>query len=466
MSRLVKYLILIALTVFTQNAGAQDPCCEKSAGVLPVPMPAEQTAYDYGGWIAGDFASALMEPMGDCPRPVDIMSYQGSQDLDRMVDAIGKACGAAPDPQTKQIRAQMHGLEVDYLFMGTLTANAQPDSDGNLEGNFSLTMQLIDNCPSRQTVVQDGSTSWNGTIADGGGEIKTMGETFMPLDDIIYDYERTPVSCDIQPEKERIKPGETMMITLNNIVDGKGGTPQPWQPLLVKAEKGEILNGRENGDYHVFEVGSGSVEVEYRGPEECPDGKKDKITVENSCTTCPDRFVNFIPEEEIGSKEIEINCDMQIEYNHNLVNQSEGFRQEALVTGSVPFHITESGTSLEGQGTLTVTVTTHVDTGDGGYCDWSGSGTISVTVSGELVPKDDDVPDLNITLNETWYENTVLSGECVDPEDKKTPVELPLVPWSNTVELTFPMTDGHTIEGTYEGEAASGTYSYTLHTNE
>lgn len=453
MLRFVKYSILILLMFLTHNAVAQETCCWRFAGTLPVPMPPGQED-DYGGMIASAFTSAFMDPsLNDCPLMVDFMSYEGSKELDRMVDAIGKACGAQPDPEVKKLRARMHGFMVDYLFMGTLTAYNAQSIDGNLYGQFTLQMKLLDNCPSRGDVVKQGQTSWDGWISDDLGEIKALGETFMPLDDLIYDYERTPEDCEIAPEKDPVKLGETITINLQNIVDGKGRTPQPWQRLLVKVEKGEILNGVDQGEYHVFEAGSGSVEVEYKAPEECPQEKTDTITVENSCINCPETIMNFLPEREIASKEIEINCGGggggeiggEIEYNHHFVIVYDLFYQEQQTMGRVPFYVEDS--TIEGEGTVTRTITGHH-----GECSHSGIGPVEVRLSGE------GESELNITFDEIWY--MTLTFVCPDETWTET-----LPPVTTTFDLTFPLEDGHKIEQPYIGPGGTGTYSWTLHLN-
>ncbi len=472
MPRFMKYLVSILLLFLAPIAVAQESCCPVTVGMLPVPMPPGQTAYDYSGMISGAFLSPLTASNHyDCPRPVDIMSYRGSKDLDRMVDAIGKACGAQPDPEAKQIRAKMHGFDVDYLFIGTLTAANTVIIDGYLYGQFTLYVQLIDNCPGRSgTVLKEGQTSWDGSntqIAGEGGiicraalpAIEALGRSFMPLDDIIYDYERVPESCDIQPEKEKVKIGEEITINLQNIVDGRGRPSQPWQQLLVKVEKGEILNGIENGDYRRFPVGgAGTVAVKYKAPDECPDEEKDTIIVENSCNSCAATVVNFPPNREIARKEIKINCGAELEIIRYQVCTMPGILHNELWTsGRISFFI--EGNTIEKGEPVELQIT---GSGYAGECIRSDSGWVEATItSGELLTNENGEPELTITIEEMAYKSSLTTAfNC---PDGSYAVNNPVIDVPGTYTLVMLYKDGYTDEITWAQGYCTGTNIYTLY---
>ncbi len=386
-----------------------------------------------------------------------------------MVDGIGKACGAQPDPKAKQLRAKMHGFDVDYLFIGTLTAANTVIIDGDLYGQFTLYVQLIDNCPDRSgTVLKEGQTSWDGSntqIAGEGGiicsaslpAIEKLGRSFMPLDDIIYDYERTPEHCDIQPEKEPVKIGEKITINLQNIVDGRGRPSQPWQQLLVKVEKGEILNGIENDDYRRFPVGeAGTVAVEYKAPDECPQEKTDTITVENSCNCCDAAIVNFPPDREIAHKEIKINCGAELEVTFHQVCNGFDFFEDRWITGRIPFFIEGNIIEMDEPAELQITLS-----GYSGECSRSRTGSEMATIKGELVPQEDREPELHFTLSITISEGT--QTEVITcPEDSLT-----FDPVNGTLTLdsqfVFPYKDGYTDEVPFAWGPCTGTNVYILH---
>ena len=163
--------------------------------------------------------------------------------------------------------------------------------------------------------------------------------------------------------------------------------------------------------------------------------------------------MNFLPEREIASKEIEINCGGEIEYNHHYVYVDEHVYHENQIMGRVPFYVED--TTIEGEGTVTWTITGH-----GGECSHSGIGSVEVTLSGELVTNGLGESELNITFDEIWY--MTLTFVC--PDDVTYTQTLP--PMTTTFDLTFPLEDGHKIEQPYIGPGGTGTYSWTLHLND
>jgi hypothetical protein len=106
-------------------------------------------------------------------------------------------------------------------------------------------------------------------------------------------------------EKDPILAGEQMTITVKNIKDADSKPSQPWQRILVKAEKGKILNGKPKAEYRVFEVGSGTIEISYQAPAACKHDVE-KITIMNSCVIDPKK--NPSPEKEIATKKFAIFC--------------------------------------------------------------------------------------------------------------------------------------------------------------
>ena len=145
-----------------------------------------------------------------------------------------------------------------------------------------------------------------------------------------------------------------------------------------------------------------------------------------------------------------------ISYNHNLVVTYGLFQLEMRITGSVPFSNSSMGLvdtdhMYQGTGTCTVSISGVAD-----ECVISGSGTNSVTFSGnEYCNK------ILFNFNEQWYQTGSFTFTC--PDGTQT-ITLP----SETIthKLTFPTEDGHTIERPSSGMGVSGTYSWTLHIDE
>ncbi len=461
--KIVRYLIFAGLVITimaSYSLAAQQSCCFRTAGTLPVPMPPGQEV-DESSMIVDKFDKGLSgSGLIDCPLPVDIMSSAGLEVLNNFI----KACGAQADPKLKQVRAKLHGFAIDdYAFKGTLTAaNVQKIGD-ELYGDFTLNMKLLDKC--RGQVIEERQTSWYGWIHNGSDEITALGQTFMPLDDLIHDYEGIPESVDIVPEKDEVGLEETITINLQNITDSKGRAPKPWQRLLVKAEEGQILNGVEQGGgIHVFEAGNGSVVVQYKAPEACPAEKKDTITVENSCSLCPLPAMNFIPEQEIASKEITLACGGAIEYDHYILDDQDDHIEETWITGQVPFKIEGNMVVSQGKGTIYFwTSGTFYENSNSPGCIHSYSWTNEETVSGEVVVNNNGDPELDLTVVGYPQGGTDIMT-CPDPsdgwEDTYPPSPAPYISgW------VLPLEDGFVLEWTYSPDDGItwGYYKVILH---
>ena len=227
--------------------------------------------------------------------------------------------------------------------------------------------------------------------------------------------------------------------------------------ILVKAEKGEIINGLENGWLKRFQVGGGSVTIEYRAPDECPEEKTDTITVENSCERCAPRYVNFTPEQELATREIDITCQMALEYNHQVTFSYKTYEVERQVSGSVSFDLEDN--QVEAQGIVSVSGSGTVE-----QCTIEGSGSNQVHITGQLVPREGDLPELQLSLEETWYSPYQETMTCPVPGDPGQEITTPLQvnPQEQSFDLTMPLENGQTETQPFTGQGGSGTYQWTL----
>jgi|GEM_PF-1922517 len=198
--------------------------------------------------------------------------------------------------------------KLDYKFSGRYTITG----DGSSPRGYTviLNVDLIDLAHGAK--VKSAKSTWTCVPKETGycskvrmQESIKLSKTFMPLDKLIYDYERIPETVKIELEKDSILAGEKMKITLKNIVDANSKPSQPWQRILVKAEKGKILNGESLEDFKVFRVGNGIVEIEYQAPDICKNDVETLIIM-NSCHIKPD--LPAMPEREIARKKFNIFC--------------------------------------------------------------------------------------------------------------------------------------------------------------
>jgi hypothetical protein len=116
-----------------------------------------------------------------------------------------------------------------------------------------------------------------------------------------------------------------MTIDITDFVDSRMTAPQPWQRILVRAEKGKILNGYEKTGWHIFEAGSGSVTVQYKSPQTCED-EQEEIQVKTDSPTgktkvtyvsVPFFDVEFLIDEHVEYKGKKEGTDRQLVPNNS-----------------------------------------------------------------------------------------------------------------------------------------------------
>jgi hypothetical protein len=285
-------LCVLLITPFPFNADAQPTCCARAVALTTI----GESLLDW------TFESVLHRDSksSDCHN-YDVMFFEGQEKLRRIDDAIGSLHGAEPDPEAQRIFSEMLGL--DYVFRGELVVTEEGDSYHN-----SLKMRFVDQ--QRGQVVKEGRASWTGFKGSGGSEaVAALAASFLPLDELMYDHERIPETATVQAQRDPIESDDRMTIHVREILDGKGRNSQPWQQVLVKTEKGKILNGTPQGEgYRRFKVGDGSIDLVYEAPDECR-RQTETISIYNSCTNDFRTDVNFVPEREIATGSFEIHCE-------------------------------------------------------------------------------------------------------------------------------------------------------------
>jgi hypothetical protein len=277
--------------LFAFSVDAQQTCCPREVAITDVGE----------GTLDWTIESVLHQDAknSDC-HEYDFMSISAVKSIQELDDEIGKLYGADPDPEAQKALAEL--LWFDYLLQGDLVTTEAP------EGPDTSTLQLRFFDPHRGEVVKEGRTSWSGTAGFGQDAVGALVVTFLPLDELMYDYERIPEKATVRPARDPIEAGERMTIHVRNVVDSKNRPSQPWQWILARAEKGKILNGEPQGEgFRRFEVGDGSIELSYRAPDICKN-QTETIMIYNSCNNDPRMNVNFIPEREIITGSFEIHC--------------------------------------------------------------------------------------------------------------------------------------------------------------
>ncbi len=153
-----------------------------------------------------------------------------------------------------------------------------------------------------------------------------------------------------------------------------------------------------------------------------------------------------------------------LQYSHNLSYNQGSIQQEIITTGEVVFYAPMYGVgelgeplTMEGSGTIDVTITGQI-TSDDETCPLSGSGTTNVSISGELQADEMGNPWIVLQVDEQWYTSGELTVSCPDDDPQTGPI--PGLP-NQTVELRFPYEDGAQITKSNVG-GLEGEYIWTL----
>jgi len=167
-----------------------------------------------------------------------------------------------------------------------------------------------------------------------------------PLHEIAWDYERMPVTIEMEPEKECVEYDEEVRINMKSSRDQKGRDTQPFyrsgcdNRFVFTTEHGKILLSDENkiGDKE-WATSADYNYYMYRAPsaDECGDCKEDTITVYNSCDVLDQDVYPYSQtqkNEKIYEIKIDIGCDWKgmIESGFKLGSSGD----ESLITAIMP----------------------------------------------------------------------------------------------------------------------------------
>jgi hypothetical protein len=125
-------------------------------------------------------------------------------------------------------------------------------------------------------------------------------------------------------------------------LDHKQRPTHRWQRVLVKVEKGTILNAEERwGAFYVFRAGDGArAELQYRAPDDCS-ATTDTLTVFNTCMKR--EGITGDEKYQIATKTFEIACDqweLELAYHEEISHDSKEVKIEGDTTITWEDHIT------------------------------------------------------------------------------------------------------------------------------
>jgi hypothetical protein len=137
---------------------------------------------------------------------------------------------------------------------------------------------------------------------------------YRPLEQtLLWGFEATPRTCQVELEKEQVNPGEEITVELTGFEDANGEPSREFNRILVSAREGEIVGGRAldvDPALKAFRVGDGAITFTYKAPDLC-DVDEDTIFVYNSCDILPEDLHPLSEtdlEDKIAEKPLEIVC--------------------------------------------------------------------------------------------------------------------------------------------------------------
>jgi hypothetical protein len=394
--KLLKSILLLIFLINSLLLGAQEEyCCGRNMAFPDLEMPKEQER-NISGFIRGRWLSLIIKSgareLGKCPHPIEIISWEGSLELDSMLEKML----AATQSTTPQFQTYEESLQyLEYIWKGKLELlrgdeiipgtweeayidnNTEPGTmyyePGYVKGRWRFTMQLYN--PQWDELVKEATTpEWDGDaeqydldvieanrekgLPDGPFD-DLYNQHFKNLKEIIWEYEKVPVKADVVPVKKSLEAGDKAKIRLK-LYNDKGEAPKPWQRIVVEVEHGSLENGVGCNDptedcpdnRYAFMCDNGEIELKYVAPSDC-NITSDHFKIFNTCqtrhTSVVELGVKGDEQKLIGEGDIEITCNnarLIIEYDENRTASGKGLNEKKIIRATVNVGLTADGSDI------------------------------------------------------------------------------------------------------------------------
>jgi len=320
MKKLIRFLIISSATLIlvslSANIVAQDTdCCSRTAvlksctiddpmgmmGTEPFGPFEEPVNPPDSGVIVYDWNSAtLLSPEASfCSSMKTRLAVTLSEDCFHIQDPEGMARNrqvAQRDGWSSQLKPS-NPSEPEYSFDVEMVSGLNEYTDEGRPIRSKITVELYFDGEQRELVHRWVAYGTWDTVSNTGtsslGLFNKIEKSLREGPDIIElleRFEKKPVDCRVEPEKEELDAGEVIDIEISEFTDGLGEKSREFNRVVIHAYPGEIINGEpcEIGpDYRVFKVDNGTVKVKYRASTDCNE-TEDRLTVYNSCEILPE----------------------------------------------------------------------------------------------------------------------------------------------------------------------------------
>jgi hypothetical protein len=184
----------------------------------------------------------------------------------------------------------LESAQVEYLFRGSFEEDIESETDANgKEIKSRLTISLFYNGlteePIKTWVTESSLNSipsqYNRMFDNKDAEMKKS----KPLEKLLWEFEQSPVTCQIRLERDEVAPSEIITVELTDFEDDKGNPSREFNRIVIQAVEGEILGGTQceiDPALKVFQIGTGTIKFSYKAPSSS-NITEDTIFIYNSC---------------------------------------------------------------------------------------------------------------------------------------------------------------------------------------
>ncbi len=303
------FILFIGISSGLKAQEEGEYCCMRTLMFPTFPMPEGQER-NISGMISAQWNGMILHmgvnELEKCPHPIELRSWEGSLELDSMIERMTAAVTKeepvfdTPDQARKASDyiwiGKLDLLRIDKTIPGSwedayIDHETKPGTKyyepGYVFGRWRFTIKLFN--PHWNEVVKEATTpEWDGSGLEDEPIANLFSQHFKNLKEIIWDYEQVPVRAELTPEKKTVESGERMNIKLR-LYDDKNKPPKHWQRFSVSIKYGKLENAiscsmEGSNKNYIFLCADGQIDLRYVAPTKL-NIKQDTIKIYNSCQT-------------------------------------------------------------------------------------------------------------------------------------------------------------------------------------